>query len=265
MSKQGRFCLFFEEEEHVSAYAWNKVPLSPSPVCAFPHEWQFNIEAKLAFISNCCPPICVFTTIKHASKSRKRSFKVNCKLRPRQLCFPGRRMLSWYFSLIVRLCILALLIINLILFEILFPLINYTASETIRNIILISSALLYKLNHKNKYSNTIIRRNLILLQRKTVFMTLITFVTNIIDLPCDFSVSRNAITTKSANTSIDYIIESFNREAAVKRCCIMRKGVPSISRSWRCIVTIYNTLRSPRASELEKPPAHAVFRCIVIS
>jgi len=38
MSKQGRFCLFFEEEEHVSAYAWNKVPLSPSPVCAFPHE-----------------------------------------------------------------------------------------------------------------------------------------------------------------------------------------------------------------------------------
>jgi len=68
-----------------------------------------------------------------------------------------------------------------------------------------------------------------------------------------------------ANISIDYVIESFNRGAVVKRCCIMRKGVPSISRSWRCIVTIYNTLRSPRASELEKPPAHAVFRCIVIS
>lgn len=47
----------------------------PFPVWASLHKWQFNIDANLAFISNCCPPICVFTTIKLRFQAQKAVFQ----------------------------------------------------------------------------------------------------------------------------------------------------------------------------------------------
>lgn len=65
--------------------------------------------------------------IKHASKTQKALFQSELQTSLRQLCLPGRRMLSWYST--ARLCayILILLFINLISLEILYPSTNYPA------------------------------------------------------------------------------------------------------------------------------------------
>lgn len=101
---RGWLCLLFRGVER--GCAEYEVPAYPSRIymrisisfSSAPHVWQSNIDANLAFISNCCPTICVFTTIKLVLKPRKRSSKVNCKLRLGNFVFPDERMLSWYFS-----------------------------------------------------------------------------------------------------------------------------------------------------------------------